>query len=129
MKLRFKYSFNFMEFMKYSEKILLILLILASISYIGADITFLILDIIPSFFILIENITYSIVYILSSLLILKGKKVGILLTIITASFNAGRVSRSIIGTLGEIQPLALMHIPLLVGLIILTYTALINITE
>ncbi len=114
--------------MNYLNVFLKILLILASLTYIITDVFFIGTGTIPSLFILIENVIYSVIYfsLFISLLRNVNREKIALLTAIIASFNAGRVSGSIIDSLGRISPLAEMHVPLLVGLVILIIVAFLN---
>ncbi|MEB3825485.1 MAG: hypothetical protein LRS47_02310 [Desulfurococcales archaeon] len=61
-------------------------------------------------FIVIENLTYATL--LSIALIFSDGRGGRLLSLLLSMFVAGRVSRSIIGSDGTLQPYALRHIPL-----------------
>lgn len=108
-------------------RILQVLLSIAFISYIGVDLYFLISGFIPSIAILIINMIYAISYLILFTLTLIFKMSRILFAIITfiASFNAGRVSESIISSSGIIGPLAYSHLPLLIGLIIISVLSII----
>jgi hypothetical protein len=114
--------------MAYLNIMFKVLLIVASLVYIVTDLFFIITNTIPSNFILIENFIYALAYFLLFLGLIKSDKRNliVLLTLIIVSFNAGRVSESIIDSLGRIPPLALSHVPLSVGLIILMIIAFLN---
>ena len=101
--------------MDISKKILDLLLILAIVGYVAIN---LIADLPP--FLIVENLIYATLY--GSLLYwLKktnyGSKPLFLLSIILG-FNTGRVSRSIITPSGDLQNLAIQHIPLEIFLIL-----------
>jgi len=76
-------------------------------------------------FLIAENLTLAAAYTAVLYLILAGSQWGQPLTILLSAFNAGRVSRSIIGPRGEIGELALQHIPLLALILAVSIIALI----
>ncbi|MGC8948401.1 MAG: hypothetical protein ACP5OK_03580 [Thermoprotei archaeon] len=115
--------------MSYLTIVFKVLLVLASLVYMIIDLFFIITNTIPSNFILIENLLYVIIYFALFLVLMKDEKrrVVALMTIIIASFNAGRVSESVVDSLGRIHPLAMSHIPLFIGLVVLIIVAFLNI--
>ncbi|MGC9069007.1 MAG: hypothetical protein ACP5IZ_08550 [Thermoprotei archaeon] len=115
--------------MSYLTIVFKVLLVLASLVYMIVDLFFIITNTIPSNFILIENLLYVIIYFALFLVLMKDEKrrVVALMTIIIASFNAGRVSESVVDSLGRIHPLAMSHIPLFIGLVVLIIVAFLNI--
>lgn len=114
--------------MSYLTVALKVLLALASLVYIITDLFFVITNTIPSNFVLVENIIYAIIYFVLFLILMKDgkRKVLVLMVMIVASFNAGRVSESIVDSIGRVRPLAISHLPLLIGLIILIIVAFLN---
>lgn len=64
-------------------------------------------------FLIGENITLAVLYTVILVAALKCKPWSQPLLLMVSSFNAGRVSRSIVSPRGEIQELALQHVPLL----------------
>ncbi len=64
-------------------------------------------------FLIAENLLYAFLYAVSLYLIHLNKRYSYTLASIVAAFNAGRVSRSVITPTGELAPLALSHLPLL----------------
>ncbi|BEP17942.1 hypothetical protein PYJP_12940 [Pyrofollis japonicus] len=64
-------------------------------------------------FLVAENLVLAILYVASIAGIWRGASWGYALVAIVALFSAGRVSRSIVGSRGEIGELAVQHIPLL----------------
>ncbi len=115
--------------MSYSAIMFKVLLVLASLVYMVIDLFFIITNSVPSNFILIENLLYVIIYFALFLALMRDEKRRIvaLVTIIIASFNAGRVSESVVDSLGRIHPLAMSHIPLLIGLVVLIIVAFLNV--
>ncbi|MEM3832541.1 MAG: hypothetical protein QW128_02945 [Thermoprotei archaeon] len=114
--------------MPYSITIFKVLLILAFLVYMMTDLFFIITGTVPSDFILIENLLYMIIYFVLFLVLIKDEKRSVvaLMTIIVASFNAGRVSESIVDSLGRVHPLAMSHVPLFAGLVVLIIVAFLN---
>ena len=70
-------------------------------------------------FLVLENIVYSLLYLTCLTILVKKGRVGGVITLAIVSFNAGRVSRSIITPTGELARLALAHVPLLTLLLVL----------
>lgn len=105
------------------ERILNILLVLLVLGYIGIN---FIAPLPP--FLIGENITYAVLYGLILYLSYKnGYKNTHLLALTTIlGFNIGRVSRSIISPRGEIEYLALEHIPLISFLILVLVFTLVT---
>jgi len=64
-------------------------------------------------FLVAENIVLALLYIVGIIGVAKGLRWSYALVTIVALFSAGRVSRSIVGSKGEIGELAVQHIPLL----------------
>ncbi len=94
-------------------------LILLIIGYIGINFT----GELPKFLIG-ENILYAILYSILLIELLKNTPYVQPVLLLVASFNAGRVSRSIISPRGEIGELAIEHIPLLTLILIVAFSAL-----
>ena len=76
-------------------------------------------------FLVAENIALALAYAASLVLILRGNSAGQPLTLFVSAFNAGRVSRSIVSPRGEIQELAVQHIPLLALILLVSIIALV----
>ncbi|MCE4625562.1 MAG: hypothetical protein F7C35_06860 [Desulfurococcales archaeon] len=91
------------------------LIVLLIVSYIGINFT---ADL-PKFLIG-ENLLYATLYTLTLVAIVKGRPLAQPLALLVSSFNAGRVSRSIVSPRGEIQELALQHLPLLALILAVT---------
>ena len=64
-------------------------------------------------FLVAENIVLATLYIIGAIGVTKGLRWSYALIAVVALFSAGRVSRSIVGSEGEIGELAVQHIPLL----------------
>lgn len=104
--------------------ILRILVALAIVAYVGVNF----IAPLPRFLIA-ENLVYAMLY-LVGLAALKSRPVeSRLLLAGLAGFNAGRVSRSIIGPEGELMPLARDHIPLLLVLLGILVISLFDLRE
>jgi len=100
--------------------LLIILLMLLSIGYLGIQ---LFIEI-PTFIVL-QNLIYGALYIIFTYFVIrdtKNKNIYIFL-IIVASFNAGRLSRSIITPVGTLDVEARNHLPLFLLLLITIYFA------
>ena len=95
------------------------LILLAILAYIGIN---FIADL-PKFLIA-ENITLALLYILSLIAVEKNYPWVQPYTLLLSAFNAGRVSRSIISPRGEMQEKAKQHIPLLTLLLAISFSAL-----
>lgn len=59
-----------------------------------------------------ENLAYAGLYALGLLYI--NRRPVVILLIVLSAFNAGRVSRSVIEPSGELAPIAMGHLPLLI---------------
>ncbi|MCE4628228.1 MAG: hypothetical protein F7C34_03665 [Desulfurococcales archaeon] len=76
-------------------------------------------------FLIGENLALALAYAASLTLILRGYSAGQPLTLFVSAFNAGRVSRSIVSPRGEVQELALQHVPLLALILLVSIIALV----
>lgn len=63
-------------------------------------------------FLVAENLAYAALYALGLLSL--NKRPVVILLIVLSAFNAGRVSRSVIEPTGELAPIAMGHLPLLI---------------
>jgi len=68
-------------------------------------------------FIVLENLFYAAFYLAGAALYSDPR--ARLAVALMAAFNAGRVSRSVVTAVGTLGGLALQHLPLLLGLIVL----------
>ncbi len=105
--------------MKLITEIELSIIILLVIGYLGIN---FVADL-PRFLIG-ENLIYVFLYILAFISIYNQYSWAQPYTILLSSFNAGRVSRSIVSPKGERGELALQHIPLLTLILALASIAL-----
>ena len=64
-------------------------------------------------FLVAENVVLATLYAVGLLAFHAGSRWGALLVGVVALFSAGRVSRSIIGSRGEVGELAAQHVPLM----------------
>ncbi len=91
--------------------VLLALTALLTIGYVAVD------ALLPlPRFLFYENIVYAVAYALLGYGLARNRRVAPLYAAV-ASFNAGRVSRSVVNPRGGLEPLALQHIPLLLLLV------------
>ncbi|AEM39124.1 hypothetical protein Pyrfu_1265 [Pyrolobus fumarii 1A] len=95
-----------------AKRVLLGLLVLLVAGYLGMD---LVVSLPP--FIFYENIVLAVTYAVFAAMIVRGRNVYPWLALV-AGFNAGRVSRSVVTSLGEPGRLALQHTPLLIMLLL-----------
>jgi hypothetical protein len=95
------------------------LILLAILAYIGIN---FVADL-PKFLIA-ENITLALLYIMSLVAVEKNYSWSQPFTLLLSAFNAGRVSRSIISPRGELQERAIQHIPLLILILTISFSAL-----
>jgi len=75
-------------------------------------------------FLIAENLVLATLYTLAAALIATSHRAGQPLTLFISAFNAGRVSRSIVTPRGEIEELALQHVPLLALILVVSIIAL-----
>lgn len=75
-------------------------------------------------FLIGENLALAASYLVVAWLVARGSCAGQPLMLLLASFNAGRVSRSIVTPRGETGELALQHIPLLALILAVALIAL-----
>lgn len=94
--------------------ILQILLLILIAGYIGINF-FADLPI----FLVGENLAYAALYALGLLNL--NKRPVIILLVVLSAFNAGRVSRSVIEPTGELAPIAMGHLPLLILIIVVLF--------
>lgn len=80
-------------------------------------------------FLIVENLVYSVLYATFLVALARRDDVGALGLAALSSFNAGRVSRSIITPRGEITDMALAHMPLFILLLTLLVLSLCLITK
>ncbi|MFO7967426.1 MAG: hypothetical protein R6U44_07485 [Archaeoglobaceae archaeon] len=59
-----------------------------------------------------ENLVYAALYALGFLKL--NKRLVIIFLVVLSAFNAGRVSRSVLEPSGELAPIAMGHLPLLI---------------
>ncbi len=104
-----QYRYKFRKPM--DNMILQILLLILIAGYIGinffADLPM---------FLVGENLAYAALYALGLLSLNKRPVVSLL--IVLSAFNAGRVSRSVIEPSGELAPIAMGHLPLLILILV-----------
>jgi len=74
-----------------------------------------------------ENIVLASAYAAAALLLYRGDCRALPWLLFLSAFNAGRVSRSIVTPTGELGALALEHIPLLTGILLVSALTLVAI--
>lgn len=89
-------------------RVLRLSLIIAIIAYLGFNFTALYLNMLP-LFLYIENFIWILCYVISLLFSLRGM---VWPSLLVSSFNAGRISNTIITSSGSLHILALQHLPL-----------------
>ncbi len=94
------------------------LAVLGGLGYLGFDVFALLGGSValPTF-IIVENLVYAAVY-LAGAALYRDPRVRLAVALV-AAFNAGRVSRSIVTSVGTMGELALQHLPLFLGLLAL----------
>jgi len=95
------------ELLALADKVLVGVLVLLTVGYVAIN---FFADL-PRFLVA-ENLLLAVVYGVLAYGVATGKPWAYPFTVFVASFNAGRVSRSIVGPRGEIGELAIAHLPL-----------------